>query len=435
MVFSRIFGGGGSGRAPDPDEPDQQDESDEESEVPPEAITDVPWRERAAAVLPSGTSTGSKRFETMWGSADAHAPSHYIRASGCTLVTSDGDELIDCTAALGAVTLGYADERVTQSVVMAAAHGNIAGLPHILEIEVAERFCEAVPCAERVQFVKTGADAMTAAVRIARTATNRTHVIGSGYFGWHDWSSTEAGVPESTRREMTKVPFDDCGALRAAVDAAGSNLAAIALEPVQERLPSPEWIAMARELTTKVGAALIFDEVKTGFRLATGGYQEFSGVTPDLAGFSKGMANGYPIGAVCGQAALMDVLRRTWISSTLACDTTALYAANAVMRVYAESDVCQQLAAHGGAIKQGVAAALRAAKFDGVHVDGLDTMWFLRFDTPELEARFLAAAAANGLLFKRGPYNFSTLAHTEDVAHEIESRTSTALVSLQRPHD
>ena len=98
-----------------------------------------------------------------------------------------------------------------------------------------------------------------------------------------------------------------------------------------ERLPSPEWIARARALCDANGAALIFDEMKTGFRLATGGYQQLTGVTPDLAAFGKALANGFPLAAVCGRAELMDGLKRTWVSSTLASEGSALAAAMGVL--------------------------------------------------------------------------------------------------------
>jgi glutamate-1-semialdehyde 2,1-aminomutase len=406
-------------------------ESQEASEELPEELPDATWAERARAVLPMGTSTGSKRPEALWGSADANAPTHYLRAAGCVVTITDDQELIDCTMALGAVALGYADERVTGHVVHAAAHGNVAGLPHALEVEVAELFCEAVPCAEKVQFLKSGAEAVAAAVRLARTYTGRTRIVGCGYFGWLDWSAAEAGVPASVQADYTRVPFDDVAALERAVDAAGDELAAIVLEPVIERLPSADWIARARQLATQHGAVLIFDEVKTGFRLAPGGYQELAGVTPDLSAFGKALANGYALSAVCGNADIMDAATRTWISSTLAADTTALAAARAVLHLHHDEPVCKELARIGREMRTAVSNALRASRLQGIEIAGLDPMWFFRFESPALESRFLITAAANGVLFKRGPYNFAALAHDGEVIHDIEERTSNTLVAMR----
>jgi glutamate-1-semialdehyde 2,1-aminomutase len=435
MVFSRLFG---KGDAPEPDRDTDDAESDDftgaddgADDGAPEESSETPWRERAMAVLPTGSSTGSKRMEALWGAADAHAPSHYLRASGCRVTTTGGHELIDCTMALGSVAIGYADERITGSVVAAMAGGSVSGLPHALEVVVAERFSEMVPCAEKVQFLKTGAEAVLAAVRLARTYTGRSRVIGSGYFGWLDWCSSEAGVPPGAQAAFEKVPFGDIAALERAASSAGSDLAAIVIEPVVERMAPEGWIARARELTTAAGAALIFDEVKTGFRLRPGGYQELSGITPDLAAFGKAMANGQPLAAVCGRADLMDAARKTWISSTLAGEATALAAAEAVMLLHSERDVCAELAKIGAGMRTAIGNALRASRLEGVTVEGIDPMWFLRFESPELESRFLVAAAAHGLLLKKGPYNFASLAHDPETIHEIEATASNALVALR----
>lgn len=440
MVFSRFFKGGDRPDGSDATSSDASDDvaddvADElgtdDADVDPEDVDEIPWAERASHVLAAETSTGSKRAAALWGGPADGMPTHYVRANGATITTVDDDELIDCTSALGAVSLGYASERVTQSVVAATAAGNVAGLPHYLEVEVAEWFCEAVPCAERVQFLKSGAEAVAAAVRVARTVTGRTRVVGCGYFGWLDWCSTEAGVPASVRNDYVAVPFDDVAALEAAVAAAGTDLAAIVLEPVVERVPSAAWLERARALATAAGAMLVFDELKTGFRLATGGYQEICGVTPDLAAFGKALANGFPLAAVCGSVAAMDGVRRTWISSTLAGETVGLAAARAVLMAHQEEPVCEQLARNGAALRSAVGNALRASRRDDVTVEGPDAMWFLRFAAPDAESRFVRAAVRHGVLLKRGPYNFASLAHDEAVAHEVEARVSNALVALR----
>jgi glutamate-1-semialdehyde aminotransferase len=169
---------------------------------------------------------------------------------------------------------------------------------------------------------------------LARTATGRNVVVGCGYFGWHDWASSAAGVPDGVQRGFQSVPFDDVGALDAACRTAGRDLAAVVIEPVIERLPSAEWIAAARGLCDELGAVLVFDELKTGFRLARGGYQELAGVTPDLAAFGKAMANGFPLAAVVGNKSIMEAATRTWISSTLAGESMSIAAALAVLHIY-----------------------------------------------------------------------------------------------------
>lgn len=431
MVFSRFFKQERPADAAAADSREPEGSEGEPEGMAPEEHDELSWLDRARDVLPTGSSTGSKRFGAIWGADDAEAPSHYIRASGCRVTTVDGAELIDCTMALGSVALGYADERITSAVVAALSTGTVSGLPHAIEVEVAERFCEAVPCAERVQFLKTGAEAVAATIRLARAHTGRTRVVGCGYFGWLDWSAGDPGVPAAVQADFVRVPFNDIPALERAVADAGSALAAIVIEPFVEALADEAWARRARELATAAGACLVFDEVKTGFRLATGGYQELSGITPDLAAFGKALANGLPLAAFCGRADIMAHTRSTWISSTLAGETTALAAARAVLMLYAEQDIPGRLAASGAALREAVGNAVRASRVRGISVHGIDPMWFLKFDSPELESQFLVAAAANGVLFKRGPYNFAALAHDEATIHEIESCTSNALVALR----
>lgn len=430
MVFSRLFGKS----LPPVDPPPREDAiADAGVSFDPREETDFSddnWAARANRVLVGGASTGSKRLATVYG-GDSDAPTHFVRASGCHIETTDGANLVDCTMALGSVALGYAEPQLTRAVIETLANGSVSGLSPALEVELAERFCAAVPCAERVQFLKTGADAMSAAVRIARTYTGRNVVVGCGYFGWHDWSSNRAGVPAATQQQFRSIPFDDIAALERAVTDAGDQLAAIVLEPVVERMPSKEWMERARKLADSTGAALVFDEIKTGFRLATGGYQQFAEITPDLAAFGKAMANGHPLSAVCGNAALMDVAEQTWISSTLASESGALAAAAAVLAWHDRIDVCGSLWSIGKEIREVVGGAIGASGVSGVSMEGIDPMWFLRFDDAGVENHFVQAAARNGVLFKRGAYNFAALAHDEDAIRDIEAGASAAFVELR----
>jgi glutamate-1-semialdehyde aminotransferase len=392
---------------------------------------DSEWTERATAVIPGGASTGSKRAAALYGDEEGAGPTHYVSAAGCRIRTAGGAELVDCTMALGAVTLGYADDVVTQAVIEAASQGNATGLSHILEVRVAERLAELIPCAEQVRFLKTGAEGVAAAVRLARAYTGRDIVIGCGYFGWLDWWNDGPGIPSGAHADFRAVAFDDVDTLRAAVSSAGDALAAVLLEPVIERLPSAEWIAEARRLCSERGAALIFDEVKTGFRLRPAGFQAYSGVTPDLAVFGKGLANGYPLAAVVGQADLMDAARSTWISSTLAGETVSLAAASAVLDWHERAEVCEALWEIGDEMRNAVTRAVEACRLEGVHVDGIAPMWLIRFDDEAMAGRFVSLAAEEGVLFKRGAYNFSSLAHDEDAIVRIESAASEALVRLR----
>jgi len=446
MTFSRFFGRGRDAApsapqpadAPAPDDAVEaasdasgDDETSEVDDTSPEDASQRTWRERAEAVMPTGASTGSKRAVALWGDdVDLGLPTHLLSARGCRVVDVQGNSYVDCTMALGSVALGYGEPRVTRAVVEAAGEGHVGALSSWREVELAERLHTLIPCAERVQFLKSGAEAASAAVRIARTYTGRDRVVASGYFGWHDWASEQAGVPAAVLAATRHVLFDDVETLERAVAEAGDDLAAVVIEPVVERTPSEAWLRRARELCDARGAVLVFDEIKTGFRLAPGGYQEVCGITPDLATFGKALANGYPLAAVVGHAAVMDAARNTWISSTLASEATALAAALAVLDWHEEADVCATLAETGREMRAALDRAIDASGVGAVSTEGLDPMFLLRWDDPKREARFLAECARAGVIVKRGAYNFAAVAHDEEAIRDIEAAASSALVAL-----
>jgi glutamate-1-semialdehyde 2,1-aminomutase len=445
MAFPKFFGRGREAASAPPEQApadaidaDEPSESDDlgADDVLPEAAPERSWRERAESVLPTGASTGSKRASLLWGEdAPSDLPTHFVSARGSHLVDVHGRRYVDCTMALGSVALGYAEPRVTRAVQDAADEGNVAAFSSWREVELAERLCSIVPCAERVQFVKSGAEATSAAVRLARAYTGRERIVASGYFGWHDWSADSSGVPRGVRSDTARVAFDDVASLEQAVMDAGTNLAAIILEPVVERLPSETWLRRARELCDTSGAVLVFDEIKTGFRVAPGGYQEVCGITPDLATFGKALANGYPLAAVVGRAPLMEAARRTWISSTLASESTALAAALAVLDWHEEADICATLADTGRELRAALDRAIAASGVQGVTTAGVDTMMLLRWDDPTRESHFVQEGARAGVLFKRGAYNFAAIAHDDEALREIEAAASGALVALaEREH-
>ncbi len=366
------------------------------------------WRTRAATVIPGGTSTGSKRPDAMFGTGHA-GPTHITEARGCRIRTTDGAWLIDLTAALGAVSIGYADPAVTDAVTRAAARGPVAGLPYTDEVTLAERLRELLPSAEQTRFLKSGAEACAAAVRVARAHTGRDLVLGSGYFGWLDWWTDAAGVPAGAHADYTHLPFNDRDVWRTALDKAGDSLAAVMIEPLVEVLADAEWLHELRTHCDRVGAVLIFDEVKTGFRLHRGGAQTILRVTPDLTTLGKAMANGYPLAAVTGRASVMAAVQTTWISSTLSTELVSLAAAHAVLDHHATRDVCSLLHSSGRALRQTISAAAASAGIQLV-TTGHDTMFILRWPNDAMQDRTLAALRTAGVLAKRGPYQFPTCA-------------------------
>jgi len=383
---------------------------------------------RAARAVAGFTSTRSKDPEAMFGGPPPDGLTHVVRSHGARVETAQGRELLDWTMALGAVGLGYAHPQVVEAVARAAADGAVGPLPHLLEVEVAERLCAAYPGAAQARFFKTGAEAVQGAVRAARVATGRERVVHVGYHGWLDGPTVGAGVPAPTARLWTAVPFDDVAALAAALgkgQGAGGSAAALVIEPVVERAPSPGWLEAARDLAAGGGTVLIFDEVKTAFRLARGGAAQRWGVLPDLAVVGKALANGFPLAAVVGRSDLMARFRDSWVSSTLATEFVALAAARAVFDVWDATDVAKHLARVGGAMLAALEAEAGRTR-GGCTVHGLPEMWFLRFADGALERRFLLGCARRGLLLKRGAYNFASLAHGDaEVAESLAAVRAT----------
>ena len=178
MPFGRLFRGKPEEPAPtrDPAADDlEAPDADPADEVPPEwddagADLDRSWRRRAADAIPGGSSTGSKQPDSLYGTGNEVGPTHFTRALGCRLTTAGEATLIDCTMALGSVTIGYGDERIVRAAITAAANGNVAGLAHTAEVELAERLGDVIPCAEQVRFFKSGGEAVAVPTDVADPA-------------------------------------------------------------------------------------------------------------------------------------------------------------------------------------------------------------------------------------------------------------------------
>jgi glutamate-1-semialdehyde 2,1-aminomutase len=366
--------------------------------------------------VPGFTSTGSKRPDALFGpDAGPEAPTRVTRSAGCRVWDANGREYVDYVMALGAVALGYGHAAVNAAAERAIAAGVVGPLPPVIEEELAEALGARIPWLERVRFLKTGAEAVAAAVRLARVATGRDHVLGCGYHGWLDWcQGAVEGIPAGVKTLFAELPFNDVAAARAAIRERGHDLAAVVVEPVVVEEPSREWLDALRAETERVGAVLVFDEIKTAFRLAIGGAAERYGVRPDLVVLGKALANGFPLAAVGGRADLMAGATRTWISSTLATEAVGLAAARATLEVFEREKVCDHLHRVGTRLLHGLHRLQRRHADAVAGVAGVAEMSFLHYATEELSRAVALGCAKRGLLFKRTAYNFVSLAHDDD---------------------
>jgi glutamate-1-semialdehyde 2,1-aminomutase len=380
------------------------------------------------------TSTGSKRSAALFGAAGESLSLRMTRSSGYKVWDADGREYVDFIMALGAVALGYGHPAVTRAVAEAAEQGVVGPLPPVLEETVAAHLCRAIPWLERVRFLKTGAGAVAAAVRLARLVTGRDAVLGCGYHGWLDWCQTAEGrgVPASTRALYGEIPFNDPDRTRELIRAAGDRLAAVVFEPVILEPPSAAWIAVLREETLRSGAILIADEIKTVCRLAVGGGCERFGIRPDLVVMGKAIANGFPLAAVGGRADVMDAVSRTWISSTLATEMVSLAAARATLAVMAEAEVPAHITRVGTRLLAGLHTL--AARHVGLvaRAAGLPEMCFLEYRDEPQSGQVALACVERGLLFKRSAYNFVSLAHDDAVVDKTLDILDDALSGVAR---
>jgi len=366
--------------------------------------------------IPGFSSTGSKRPEALFGAgAPVGLPVRLSRAVGAEVWDVEGRRYLDYIMALGAVALGYGHPEVNAAAHAAIEAGVVGSLAPEWEERLAGRIAQLVPVAERVRFLKTGAEAVAAAVRLARAATGRERLLRVGYHGWLDWCQPAGapGVPNVLATLAEEIGFNDIEGGRAAIRRLDGHLAAVVVEPVVETAPAPEWLAMLREETRRVGALLVLDEIKTGFRLEIGGATERFGIDPDLVVLGKAMANGFPLAAVGGRREVMEQARRTWISSTLATESVALAAADTTLGVMARDRVPAVLARSGTRLHAGLEklATRWPALLTGVM--GIPALSALRFRDDAIGIALARAAAARGLLFKRSAYNYVSLAHTD----------------------
>jgi glutamate-1-semialdehyde 2,1-aminomutase len=257
-------------------------------------------------------------------------------------------------------------------------------------------------------------------------------VLGCGYHGWLDWCHPGApGVPLGTRSLYAELPFNDPERTRELIRRAGDTLAAVVFEPVILAAPDPAWLAVLREETARVGALLVADEIKTVGRVAVGGGCERWGVRPDLVVMGKAIANGFPLAAVGGRADVMAAVTRTWISSTLATEWVSLAAARATLEVMTARRVPEHLGRVGARLLSGFQAL--AERHPGVvrGVAGLPEMCCLQFHEEAAGAALAVGAARRGLLFKRGAYNFVSLAHDEAVVDRALGVLEDALEAMR----
>jgi glutamate-1-semialdehyde 2,1-aminomutase len=332
----------------------------------------------AQRVIPGGVNSPVRAFKGVGGS-----PFFVARAEGARLVDEDGRVYIDFLGSWGPLILGHAAPAVVEVLAETARRGTSYGAPTAQEVEMAERISLAVPTMEMVRLVSSGTEAAMSAIRLARGATGRDLLVkfdgcyhghadsllvksgsGGATFGVPD----SAGVPAALAALTLALPFNDLAAVSRALESRRGEVAAVLVEPVAGNMgvvpPAPGFLAGLRELCTRHGALLVFDEVITGFRVAFGGAQALYSVRPDLTCLGKIIGGGLPVGAYGGSRELMSKvapLGAVYQAGTLSGNPLAVAAGLATLRALEDPAAYDRLERLGALFQRGITEAAAAA--------------------------------------------------------------------------
>lgn len=382
--------------------------------------------ERSIGLIPAGTQTLAKG-PGQW--IRGVAPKYIARGKGAHLWDVDGNEYIDLTMAIGPISLGYGYQAVDDAIRAQLDDGITFTLMHPLEVEVAELIRDVVPGAESVRYSKTGCDATTAAVRVARAFTKKNKVLCCGYHGWHDWyisvTDRNLGIPKEVGDLTYTFQYNDLSSVEEALD---DDTACVILEPTVFEAPKPGFLQGLKDLCQKRGALLIFDEMWTGFRVALGGAQELYGVTADLACFSKAVANGMPVSILTGRRDVMRLFEKdVFFFTTFGGEALSLAAVKATINEIKTKNVPAVLAANGKKIRDGYAAIAKESGLGELTgTVGLDCRSLVTFKEAggasplEIKSFVQQEMIARGVLWS-GFHNMCFSHTDEDIAHVLDA--------------
>jgi glutamate-1-semialdehyde-2,1-aminomutase len=339
--------------------------------------------EEAKQLAPGGVQGIRRPYNFIEG----EYPIFITHGKGGHIFDVDGNDYIDMLCSYGPLILGHVEPEIDEAVRSQMKKGFCFSLVQPIQNDLERRLTKLVPCAEMAILVKTGSDATTCAVRIARAYTGRTEILRCGYHGWHDWCcEVQGGILPEVFQHTHEFHYNDISGLESLLETYKGQVAGIIMTPIGHPInepietPNPNYLQKVRELATKHGAILIFDEVRTCFRMSLGGAQKIYNVTPDLAAVGKAIANGYPIAAVVGKREYMSVMEtKAFISSTFFANSLEMSAAMATLNILEGEQVPQKLTQRG----ENFLKRLREIASDsGVpcKASGVSSLIFLTFD-------------------------------------------------------
>jgi glutamate-1-semialdehyde aminotransferase len=306
---------------------------------------------------------------------------------GGHIIDVDGNDYIDMLCGYGPIILGYNEPEINQAVIEQMDLGFCFSMVQEIQNDLQKRLIALIPSAEMVVLAKTGSDVTSIAIRIARAYTEKSKILRCGYHGWHDWCvENQGGVPKQVSELTIEFPYGDLKILEEYLEKNKDDVAGIIITPVGHPLalpviPPPEgYLEGVRALADKYKVILIFDEIRTGFRVSMGGAQKRYGVTPDLSVFGKAMANGYPISAVVGKAEYMQVLEsKSYVSSTFFPNSLEMAAAMKCIDILEREKVTEDIWNRGQKFLDKLSKIVEESKVPAT-VSGIPPMPYLTFD-------------------------------------------------------
>jgi glutamate-1-semialdehyde aminotransferase len=350
------------------------------------------WK-KAKKIIPGGSQLLSKQSEQF---LPGGWPSYYKKAKGVEIWDLDGNKFTDMSyMGIGTCNLGYADDDVNNAVIDSIQKGNMTTLNCPEEVELAELLLKLNKWADMVRFARTGGEAMTVAVRIARAYTRKDNVAFCGYHGWHDWYLSANLANKQNLDELLLPGLDPNGVPRNLVNTAlpfnynsidelesiliNHEIGTIVVEPVRHQQPRDNFLEKVRKIAHQNDAILIFDEITSGWRMNVGGIHELYGVFPDIVVYGKAMSNGFPMSAIVGKKEVMDAAQTSFISSTYWTDRVGPTAGLATINKMLEKNVPQHLCKIGNHIGKGWKQLADGAGLDIEIMDAIPPLVTFKF--------------------------------------------------------
>lgn len=384
------------------------------------------YLKRANNIIPALSQTFSK---APYSYVEGQYPVYIKKGKGCKLTDVDNNEFIDYVLALGPVSLGYCYKKIDDAVNEQLKNGISFSMPHYLEVEFSEKLQKIIPNAEMVRFSKTGSDAVTACLRVARAYTQKNHVLYCGHGGvWHDWFTTitsrNQGIPKFNSELISLFQYNDLESVKKLFKIHKGKVAAVIMEPMWLDFPNDSFLHELKELTHKNNALLIFDEVLTGFRLANGGGQELLKIDADLSAFGKAIGNGMPLGAITGKEEYMKEFNNVFYSTTYGGESLSLAAGNAVVDEYLHKPVIKHCWQMGQNLKDSFNKISSELKLDAKW-NGLPIRGSIEFSNKNgnskniLKSLFLQECIKNNIMIGQGESLISYSHKMKDIKNTI----------------